>query len=286
MTKNIKCIFGLSGALMIVVMMALTSQAKAVTTDISGAVNQSYSADSSVQIGMIVELKPKDNSTVIPLTIKDINNMLGVVVPVSDSAIVLTPQTSTTQQVLVANSGRYTVLVSNQNGAIHSGDYLTISALDGVAMKASADQAQTVVVGKATTNFDGKTNVIGTTSVKNSSGGNTTVAFGRVDVEVHIVPNPLLENNTNLPGVFARTANGFANKPVSSARLYLSAAVLLATLFLTSTLFYSGIRSGIVAIGRNPLAKKAIGRSLFQTVAAGLMIFIGGLFAVYLILKL
>jgi len=49
---------------------------------------------------------------------------------------------------------------------------------------------------------------------------------------------------------------------------------------------YSGIRSGMIAVGRNPLSKKSIIRSLIQTVIAGLIIFLAGVFAVYLLLKL
>jgi hypothetical protein len=98
-----------------------------VSADSSSTVTQSYNAQPSVLSGMLVELKSKSDNTVIPLATSDLGKMLGVVVPVSDSPIVLTTTTSTTdQQVLVANSGQYNVLVSNQNGSIQSGDRLTI----------------------------------------------------------------------------------------------------------------------------------------------------------------
>ena len=254
------------------------------SSGLSGAVTQSYNADPSVLAGMIVELKAKDQATVIPLAGKDIRSMVGVVVPVNDAAIVLTPQSAKTQQVLVAASGRYSLLVSNQNGSIKAGDYLAVSALDGIGMKASADQVE--IVGRAAAAFSGNSNVIEAVPLKNSQGRTTTVTIGHIPVDVRLAPNPQFKNASNLPGFLTRAANSVTNKPVSPARIYLSAIVLLTTLFITGSMFYSSIRSGIVAIGRNPLAKKAIGRGLVQTITAALIIFTAGVFAVYLILNL
>jgi hypothetical protein len=254
----------------------------AASSDISGAVTQSYNADPSVLPGMIVETKPKDQTTVIPLTSKDIRNMLGVVVPVNDAPIVLAPPSPSAQQVLVAASGRYNLLVSNQDGSIKAGDYLAVSALPGIAMKAGTDQAQ--IVGRAVSGFSGAGNVISTVLLKSSLGRTATVSIGSVTVDVHLAANPLFDNNGKLPGFLSRLANSVANKTVSSVRIYLSLIVLLAVFFVIGSMFYGGVRSGIIAIGRNPLAKKAIGRGLIQTVIAGLIIFIAGVFAAYLIL--
>ncbi|HVX24230.1 MAG TPA: hypothetical protein VG992_02710, partial [Candidatus Saccharimonadales bacterium] len=68
--------------------------------------------------------------------------------------------------------------------------------------------------------------------------------------------------------------------------IYLSLVVLLAITFIVANVMYSGIRSGMIAVGRNPLSKKSIIRSLIQTVIAGLTIFVAGVLAVYLLLKL
>lgn len=256
----------------------------AASSNISEVVTQSYNAGPSVLPGMIVELNPKAPTTVIPLTNKDIQNMLGVVVPLNEAPINLAPQTATTQQVLVATSGRYSLLVSNQNGPIKIGDYLTVSSLGGIGMKASA--GQTEVVGQAAGDFNGSNNVLGTVSLNNSAGKPTTVSISDIQVSVHLGANPLFQKNaSDLPGFLTRTANAIASGPVSQVRIYLSSVVLLATIIIAASMFYGGVRSGIVAVGRNPLAKKAIGRSLIQTVIGGLIIFVTGLLGVYLILK-
>src|SRR5581483_3984562 len=94
-----------------------------VRADVAGSVTQSYDAGSGVLPGMLVQLKGR--SSVVPLTGPDAKNMLGVVVPVGSAPIVLTPSGSSGQQVLVASSGRYSLLVSNQNGPVKPDDYLS-----------------------------------------------------------------------------------------------------------------------------------------------------------------
>src|SRR5438045_3693432 len=74
------------------------------SSDISSTVPQSYNADPSVQIGMIVKLKDKDPKTVVPLPSGQESLMLGIVVPRGSVPIELT-QPSSNHQVLVATSG-------------------------------------------------------------------------------------------------------------------------------------------------------------------------------------
>jgi hypothetical protein len=253
--------------------------------NLSQAVTQSYNAGSGVQAGMIVELDAKNAKTVVPLSDADSKNLLGVVVPQGSTTIVLSPETAKQQQVLVATSGEYSVLVSNQNGPIKIGDYISISAIAGVGMKANGDQEE--VLGKAAGNFTGTSNVLGTASLKNAGGQNVKVAIGRVSVDLYISHNPLFDKSAQyVPGFLAKIAVTVANKPVSAARIYLSMAVLLITAFFVANMLYSGIKSGMTAVGRNPLSKKSIVRSLVETVLAGIIIFVVGIFAVYLLLKL
>ncbi len=255
------------------------------TQDISSGVTQSYNADANVQIGMIVKLKDKAQNSVAPLEYGNIKDMLGVVVPANNATIVLTPQDIKQQQVLVATSGTYNVLVSNQNGPIKVGDYVTISALDGVAMKAS--EIETQVLGKAAGIFSGNANVIGSVPLKSTLGRTTTVAVGRIPVVLTIAHNPLLQKSADyVPSFLAKAAVAIANKPVTAAKIYLSLVVLFITSMVTGIMLYGGVRSGMIAVGRNPLSKKSIIKSLIQTVVAGLIIFVVGVFAVYLLLKL
>jgi hypothetical protein len=294
--KSAKNIIAVTLALIVLAMTlpvsAATTNSKTTTSTNSDSSNsatsnvtQSYNSDPSVQVGMIVKLKDKDPSTVVPLDYANIKDMLGVVVPASNATIVLTPQNVKQQQVLVATGGHYYAIVSNQNGQIGVGDYITISAIAGVGMKAG--ETENEVLGKAAGSFAGNSNVIGTVTLKNSLGKDATVSLGRIPIDINIAHNPLYQKSADyVPSVLAKAAVAVANKPVTAARIYLCLAILFITSVVTGNMLYSGIRSGMNAIGRNPLSKKSIIKSLIETVVAGLIIFIVGVFAVYLLLKL
>jgi hypothetical protein len=210
--------------------------------------------------------------------------MQGVAVAANDAALTLS-QNTTSQQIYVATNGRYTVLVSTQNGPIKDGDYITISSLDGIGMKANSTDA--VVLGKAAEPFSGSDTVISSATLTTSDHAKINVSVGRIAVDISITHNPLqVVAGNNLPGYLQRASATIANKPVSTSRVYVSLAIILVTALVAGSLLYGGVRSGITAIGRNPLARQSIGKSLVQVVLTSFIILIIGLFGVYLILRL
>ena len=248
------------------------------------AVSHSYDTDGNLQQGMIVMLDPKNSNKVIPLTNKNDSAMHGVVVAANDTIISIGGDGSKSQ-VYVANDGKYEVLVSTQNGTIKKGDIITISSLDGIGMK--VDINESVVLGKALTDFDGKNNVSSTTTLKTHS-GNTKVAIGKIAVDIGIAHNPIQVsvNGPPVPAFIKKTGEIITGKSVSTVRLYVAFIILIVTVFITGSLLYGGVKSSLTAIGRNPLAKGAVARGLIQVIVLGIIIFVLGLFSVYLILKL
>ena len=248
------------------------------------AVSQAYGVTGTVQKGMIVMLDPHNSKNVMPLSTSSNASMLGVVVAANDTVVTLSGD-STATQVFVAATGKYNALVSTQNGPIKSGDVISISSLDGVGMKANGDQS--VVLGKALTGFDGVNNVSGTAAL-NTSSGTKNVSIGLVQIDINISHNPLEITTTGLsiPSFLRKSGESIAGKPVSAARLYVSFGVLILTLFMAASLLYGGVRSSLVSLGRNPLAKASILRGLVQVVLLGLIVFVIGLVAIYLLLKL
>lgn len=249
-------------------------------------VAQGYLSDSPIQLGIVVQQKPGDPDRVQPLSQKLEDEMLGVVVAPNDAPVSLSANEDKAQ-VYVATYGRYDVLVSSQNGAIKAGDTIAISALDGVGMKSDSDRAS--ILGKAIEDFDGKTKVQSTARLKNSLGGTQTVAIGRITVDVNVAHNPAynppVATPDGVPTFLAEAAQIVTDKPVGALRIYASLAILIVTIIISGVLLYSGVRTGMIAIGRNPLAKKSIVRNLLQVVLIGMIILIIGLIAVYLLLK-
>lgn len=264
-------------ALFLLVVVSLSNPLSAQT-----AFTQGYSTDDQLQSGMLVRLNEKDTSKVSVLNYDQLNNMLGVVVDANDALVTLS---SDGKKVFIATSGQYNVLVSDQNGEIKTGDYLTASALNGIAMKASSKEQK--LIGKALAGFNGRDGVAGNTDIKDSSGATNKINFGRISVDIGIAHNPNYgSDKSNVPKFLSSAAESIAGKKVDSSRIYLAGAIFIICSIVAGTLMYAGVHSGIISIGRNPLSKKSIIRSLFQVILFGLIIFIIGLFGVYLLLKL
>lgn len=263
-------------------MLCLTAPVLAASTTNDAGVVRSYGTDKQVRQGMIVALNAKDTSKVEPLTTQNVSDMFGVAVSPTDAPITVTGDTGT--QVYVATSGQYNVLVSTQNGTIHAGDYISISALNGIGMKATDTDA--VILGRAAAELTNPTVIQRDVPVKTSA-GTQKVTIGVVPVSIAIAGNPNTGHGTgNLPGFLEIASQGIADKPVPAARVYFALAAFLIAAFISATVIYSGIRGGIMSIGRNPLAKHSILSGLYQAVFSGVAVFILGLFAVYLLLRL
>ncbi len=246
------------------------------------AVTQGYGSDSVLQKGMIVQLVNQDTTKVEPVTAETADRMHGVVVDANDAPVTLSNEG---KKVFVATVGPFEVLASNQNGAVNPGDYVTISALQGVGMKAG--NKEPMVIGKALSAFDGKTGVVGTTEVTDSAGAKKNVSIGRLSVDVTVARNPLLKGETpNVPEFLRKASEAVAGKPVNAARIYLAMFIFGVTTIAAGSLMYAGVRNGLISVGRNPLSKKSIIRGMFQVILTGLIIFITGVFGVYLLLKL
>lgn len=247
-------------------------------------VTQGYGSDMLLQRGMIVGLTSEDPRKVEPINNDDYDRVHGVVVNANESAVLLGREED---KVFVATSGGpFPTLVGSQGGGIKAGEYVAVSSVNGIGMRAGDNEP--VILGKANEDFDpsNKDQIISSATVTDQNGNQQTLAIGIVEVDISIGKNPLLKSNNDLPDALRRASEAIAGKPVSPVRVYLSLVVLLMAAGIAGSLIYSAVRSSVIAIGRNPLSKRSIMRGLFQVVIIGILIFLSGIFGVYLILNL
>lgn len=246
-------------------------------------ITQGYDIESNVSLqrGMIVALKENDPKKVEGVNSDSAKRVHGVVVGGSDASFVLAEET---QKVYVASAGKFEVLVSDQNGVINPGDFVTISQVTGIGMK--SDEYQEIVLGKAIDGFDGTARKISEATIKDAVGTDKKISIGRIMVDIAIMRNPILKSTATLPSFLKEASEYIAGKPVNPVRVYISIIIVLAAAGVSGSLIYSGIRSGMIAIGRNPLSKRSILRGMFQVVIVAIIIFMTGIFGVYLLLKL
>ena len=246
---------------------------------------QGYAADTAVDIGSIVQLASKGSNKVHLAEKAQVQNMFGVVVDRNQVPIAIS-NPSVENETYVAVSGTYNVLVDTEGGSIAAGDYVTLSSVNGVGMKASTKEK--TVFGRAAGSFDGKGVTLGTTVIKDTAGKDQkTVVIGMVPVTINIQRNPNIQSTkVDVPPFLEKLGQQIAQKQVSPVRIYLSLAITAVSLITALIVVYAGVRNGIIAIGRNPMTKKSIFRALFEVILTSLLILIIGLFAVYLLLKL
>jgi hypothetical protein len=245
---------------------------------------EGYSAASALEYGTIVQLAKAGSSTVEAVSQANAGEMYGVAVDPSGLPITIT-NSSLQNETYVATTGTYNVLVSTQGGTIQPNSFITISSIDGVGM--AAGTANTTVFGRAVQGFNGVSDGIGTETLKNSSGASLNVTIGIIPVAIQIEHNPTKPSTkVNLPKSLQRLGQAIAEKPISPVRTYLSIAIVGISTIMALVILYSGVRNGLIAIGRNPLSKGHIFRGLLAVILTSIIVLIIGLFAVYLLLKL
>lgn len=239
--------------------------------------NQGYSSDEKLQKGMLVAGKEGDPTKVVALKQENLDKVKGVVVQQNDAPLTISDDG---ENIFVANTGKFDVLVSDENGQIETGDYISISSLAGIGMKVRDDQS--IVVGRAIDKFNGE-NIVGSDQINNRK-----INFSKVQASIEIARNPFFASpeGKSIPKFLEKISVNVAGKPVSATKIWLAFAVFLGSILVTGAMLYGGARSSLLSVGRNPLSKSVILKGLGQIVIMSLIVFIAGMFGVYLLLKL
>jgi F0F1-type ATP synthase membrane subunit c/vacuolar-type H+-ATPase subunit K len=169
---------------------------------------------------------------------------------------------------LVVTSGITLVRVSGINGSIAEGDFITTSEIPGVGMKATRNG---YVLGKAMEAFE----------------SSNSEDIGSIRVLVNIHPEGKLTGaRGNLLEFIREGISVSVFSPVESLRYLLATLIVIISFTLGMIYFGRASRTGIEAIGRNPLAKATIQFTVIMNVVLTIVIVLVGLGIAYLILVL
>lgn len=272
-------------AVMMTIALLLLCVARAYAAQYGGGNVQGYAAERPIDNGTIVQLSGEGSGKVKAVAQENLQNMFGVTVDRQQLSVRLSNE-ALENETFVAVSGTYNVLVSTQGGAISSGDYITLSSINGVGMKAGTEEE--TVLGRAAGAFDGNGVVLGQSTLKDVNGNTSqNVKLGSVPVTIEIQRNPNEKSTkANVPEALERIGQAIAEKEVSPIRIYISLGIAAISLVAAIAVIYSGVRNSVISIGRNPMSKKSIFRALLEIILTSALILIIGLFAVYLLLKL
>lgn len=192
-------------------------------------------------------------------------NMIGVVV--ENPAVSFVSEDTSGATPILSNGTAY-VLVSSINGNIKSGDYLTSSKVAGVAQKATKSG---YVIGSAIEDYN----------------SDNTETIGKVLVSLTVKPAVLKKSaEANLIEMVKDGVEGAFESPLSALRYFVAALITCVTFVFGFIHFGKIAKSGVEAIGRNPLAARTIQLGVLMNMGVTIAIMAGSVFVSYLILVL
>lgn len=217
----------------------------------SANISHSYRSNSSLPNGSIVSLDADQSDYVVAANTTNGARLLGVVVASNDSLLAVD---ATNGKLQVATSGTASTLVSTLNGSIKVGDQISVSPFTGVGMKSSPGA---YIIGLAQTDLADTSQ----REVTDKNGQTQQIEVGYVRLTIGIGTDATAGSGEKLNSL-QKFAKGLTGKTISTVRVVLSLVIAIVALLALITLIYASIYGSIISIGRNPLAKYAVFRTL------------------------
>lgn len=239
-------------------------------------ITQGYHYSGPTLDGGLVAVDPNDSGSVVLASAGNEDRLVGVMVPPGTSEITI----SKSGQVQVASSGTVPVVVSDENGEIHKGDYIAASDIAGVGVKAVNSGR---VVGVAQENFSGHE----PGDAKSAANGHS-VDLGQIQVSLYIGTVDLGGGTAGaqVPATLEHWAQAVAGHQVSAVRLILAALILLGGLVSVGVILYGAVSNSFLSIGRNPLSSHSVYKGLIQVSGVALGLLAACAVGMYLVVRL
>lgn len=253
-------------------LMIFSGAAVAATSGASSSANfsKSYVATQTIKDGTVVSLKKGQANTIEPANSTNLARMVGVAVADEDSLLAVN---SGDGKVQVATSGSAAVYASDLNGAIKIGDQVSVSPLNGVAMKLSAGR----ILGVAQSTLNDNTVGAETQSITDKNGKSTKVHIAKIKIVIAIGASANEGQSLSKVQQFVKSITG---KTIPTARIVTGIIVAAVAIIAMIALIYSSIYGALISLGRNPLARRVIYRALVYVL---LMVLAVGIVATILV---
>ena len=243
------------------------------------SISQGYSTtDKDLQVSMIAALasESSDNKPIVERASENNRGkVVGIVTTIDSSLLTLT---NADAKVHVATSGETNTYVTDLNGNIKKGDFIAVSPLKGVGMKAS--DTDNFLVGVALDDFS--SNNAKTEQVQTVDGGSRTVLVNQI--KINVAPQDRGQSAAKQKPFLVLFGQSVSGKSVSQTQVIVALIIFLILLIVEGSIIYGAIHSTIISIGRNPLARTALFKQLLQVSWLALVILVFGLGTIYAIL--
>ncbi len=195
------------------------------------------------------------------------SSMFGII---NDTSSLTVQQGNQTNAHFVTTTGEVSVQVTSVTGDIKSGDFITTSKTAGVGKLASKTG---YVIGRALEDY--------------TSADKAAVGTIKVAIAIHAKTESFSAGTTeNLLDILRNGVSALGVGPIATLRYALAATMVIASFLLGFIHFGRIARTGVEAIGRNPLAGARIQASVVFNIGIMIGVALVGLITAYLILVL
>ncbi len=244
---------------------------------VAESISQGYqTSDPNLSVGMAVSLvgnKTEANTFVEQSTLSNSSRFVGIVTTINANLLTLTNKSAT---VYVSTLGETTALVSDANGAIKKGDFLTISPLNGILMR--SDLSGSSVVGSALEDFN--TSTASSQTIKHKDGSTQQAKVGSLKISL----NSSGANGATKKPFLILFGQSITGKEVNQWQVISALGIFFVLLTVEGSIIYGAVHSAIIAMGRNPLAKGQVYKQLFQVFWLLLIVLVFGGGTIYAVL--
>ncbi len=234
--------------------------------------------DTGLQVGMVVSLTndKTEDSKIERATQQNNQRVVGVVTNFDNSFVTVA---SSTTSVLVESEGEVDTYVSDLGGEVSQGSLLVLSPLKGVLMKAKEGESSPIV-GIAAANSSSATTRSSYDVEDNGVKKSTTIA----KIRVNLNRQGAASNGGQTTSSLAKLGTAIVGREVGETRVLVALILFVIVLIAEGGILYGAISSAIVALGRNPLARKVIRQELIRVIVVAIVVLMVGLGAVYAVL--
>jgi hypothetical protein len=233
----------------------------------SANISRAYETKSKVTLGDLVSLDTANSSVVVPANTDNGSRLVGVALKSSDSLLAVNPGDQGTVQ--VATSGTVSALVSDLSGDIKVGDQISASPFSGIGSKAPAGSR---IIGLAQSTLTDHTKGVKQVTVTTQSGNTRQIYVGFIKINIGIGTATTAGGQAEV-NTLQKLGRSLTGHTISTTRVVISMVIAALAMAAIITLIYASIFSGIISVGRNPLAKNSILRSV--TIVLGMSIVMG-----------
>ncbi len=238
-----------------------------------------HTDDQELQSGMVVVLKATgtaDKPQVERASRENIDRVIGVATEIEDNLVTVV---SGEPEIYVQNSGVVEAFVSDMNGVVKKGDTLALSPLKGILMRGDETLP---VVGKAL-----EDSTPGSAGAQTVAAGNGQMAANVAKITIlldsSLVTYPESELSESALQRLGRTLTG---REVSEMQVVVALIIFFIVLVSESSIIYGAVSSGIISIGRNPMARRAIKGEMLRVFGIAAFVLLVGLAAIYIVLRI